>query len=640
MAKQRAKKDININDERAVRINRISELSDAGIEAFPSESNRTHSVSQALALAEGKSATIGGRIMMKRDMGKLAFCHIQDASGRMQIALKKGDINEDAFKLFVKKIDIGDIVQITGERFVTHKGEDSLLVKEWTLLTKSIRPLPDKFHGLQDEETKLRKRYLDLLTDPALKDVFVRKTRFWGSMREFLAEEGFLEVETPVLEATAGGADATPFSTHHNALDMDVFLRISMGELWQKRLMVAGFEKTFEIGRQFRNEGMSREHLQDYTQMEFYWAFANYRDGMDLVERMYKHVVQETYGTLAFDQIGEFKDVDLSGAWGEIDYRETILEHTKVDILEASDDDIRKALKKLKVVYEDHEGRGRLIDSLWKYCRKQIKGPVFLVNLPVEVSPLAKRQADNPALTERYQVIIAGSELGNGYSELNDPIDQAGRFEEQAALREAGDTEAQMHDHDFVEALEYGMPPTTGFGVSERLFSFLEDRSIRECVLFPLMKPDGHAENQIGRSRNTMAAHAVILTSDDHENWSRLNTAAHLSAAFAAREGRKLIHIEKTQSKDGVDIPMNIQHAILMKDAVSREDLLSLKTAAEGAGMLVTCFTKEMRDSTNDLKVKKAQGDKDLSDIGFLGVLVYGQKKEVEKLTEQYPLSA
>ena len=301
--------------------------------------------------------------------------------------------------------------------------------------------------------------------------------------------QGFLEVETPVLETTAGGADATPFATHHNALGIDVFLRISMGELWQKRLMVAGFEKTFELGRQFRNEGMSREHLQDYTQMECYWAYADYRQSMDLMKKMYQHIIKKTYGTLSFVKIGEFEHVDFSGDWEEIDYAETVKEKTGVDIVAATDDELRKALDDQQIAYEGFEGRGRLIDSLWKQCRKSIKGPVFLVNHPVEVSPLAKRHVDNPALTQRYQIIIAGSEQGNGYSELNDPIDQASRFEEQAKLREAGDTEAQMHDSEFVEALEHGMPPTAGFGVSERLFSFLEDKPIRECVLFPLMRP-------------------------------------------------------------------------------------------------------------------------------------------------------
>ncbi|MBI5222166.1 MAG: lysine--tRNA ligase, partial [Candidatus Magasanikbacteria bacterium] len=276
-------KIVDINDERDVRLEKLAALKKAGINPYPAKSNRQHSVKQALAGKEGQKFTLAGRIMTKREMGKLTFCHLWDATGQMQIAIKQDEAGKDSYNLFVKKIDMGDIIEVAGEKFLTHKGEPTVLVKNWTLLAKALLPLPDKFHGLQDEELRLRKRYLELISNPELKELFRQKSRFWQATREFLLKEGFLEVETPVLESTCGGADATPFVTHLNALDMDVYLRISMGELWQKRLMVAGFEKTFEIGRQFRNEGMSREHLQDYTQMEFYWAFADDEKGMGLV---------------------------------------------------------------------------------------------------------------------------------------------------------------------------------------------------------------------------------------------------------------------------------------------------------------------------------------------------------------------
>lgn len=309
-------------------------------------------------------------------------------------------------------------------------------------------------------------------------------------MREFLLKEKFLEVETPVLENTAGGADARPFITHHNALDIPVYLRISVGELWQKRLMVAGFEKTFEIGRVFRNEGISPEHAQDYTAMEFYWAYADYNDGMDFVKKLYCHIAEEAFGTLKF-KIGKF-EIDLNSEWAVYDYRSTILEKTGIDITDTalSLGQIESKLNELKLVYDKSNlNLMRGIDSLWKYCRKQLGGPGFLVNVPVEMEPLAKRMDGNPGLVQRFQVILAGSEMGKGFSELNDPIDQAGRFADQQAMRDAGDDEAQMKDDEFVEALEYGMPPTFGFGVSERLFSFLMDRPLRECQIFPLMRP-------------------------------------------------------------------------------------------------------------------------------------------------------
>ncbi|PIR04129.1 MAG: lysine--tRNA ligase [Candidatus Magasanikbacteria bacterium CG11_big_fil_rev_8_21_14_0_20_39_34] len=628
---------ININDEREVRLRKLHDLLDAGINPYPAQADRKQTVQVAFEASEGSEVTVVGRVVAKRDMGKITFSHVQDMTGKIQIALQKDILGPENYAIFAKKIDIGDFVSFTGERFVTHKGEESIKVISFTLLTKSLRPLPDKFYGLQDEETRLRKRYLDLLSHPELRDMFTRKARFWQSMREFLIQEGFLEVETPVLETTPGGADATPFITHHNALDIDVYLRISMGELWQKRLMVGGFEKTFEIGRQFRNEGMSREHLQDYTQMEFYWAYSDYKKGMDLVERLYKHTISSAFGTLQFEQIGEFKNIDLSGEWKHIDYRDTILEYTGVDILEATEDELKDKLRELSQSFEEFAGKGRLIDSLWKFCRKKIQGPVFLVNLPVEVSPLAKRQKENPKLTERYQVIIAGSEIGNGYSELNDPIDQAGRFLEQAKMREAGDTEAQMHDADFVEALEYGMPPTTGFGVSERLFSFLENKPIRECVLFPLMRPEDHRDSSEKKAK-TMAAHAIILNDGQQPQWSLLNTAAHLSASFAARSGKELFEISESHTKDGVAIPMNIRHAIVMKQTDSREHLRLLKQQAEDGGFLVTCFTEEMRDSSNDKKVEELQSKKNLDEIQFLGILIYGEMKSVQKVTEKFDL--
>lgn len=625
---------VNINDERSVRIRKMQELRDMGIEPYPARSEKTHTIPAALREPADTIVRIAGRVMTRRDMGKLTFCHVQDEHGRMQIVLQKDQMQAESYVLFNKKIDSGDIIEIEGKRFVTHKGEESLLVMSWGLLTKSLRPLPDKFHGLQDEEIRLRKRYLEFISDPQAKELFYKKAKFWNATRTFLLNEGFVEVETPVLESTPGGADATPFTTHHESLDIDVFLRISMGELWQKRLMVAGFEKTFEIGRQFRNEGMSREHLQDYTQMEFYWGYADYTKSMALVERMYKYIIQEAFGTLTFD-IGEFTGIDLGADWGKIDYTQTIKDAHGIDITTASDEELHQKLKSLNIDIEDVAGRGRMIDVLWKQVRKTIKGPVFLLNHPVVVSPLAKRLPSNPELTERYQVIIAGSEIGNGYSELNDPIDQAARFEEQARLREEGDTEAQMHDKDFVEALEHGMPPTSGFGFSERLFSFLANKPIRECVLFPLMRPEEETPSA-KKQPATLAAHAVILDTPDVPAWSKMNAAAHLAAAFAAREGKKLFDIDATKTADGELVPMNIRHAIMMKKTDSREALLALKRKAEAEGFIVSCFTEEMRDSRNDREVKEKQEAKPMQDIQFLGVLIFGEMKKVEKLTEEF----
>lgn len=476
-----------LDEIRKDKLKKLENFRKKGIDPFPPGPFQKEDLGSVLEESVGKEAKVAGRIMLMRVMGNITFLTLQDESGRGQVVLNKKEL-EDDYKFWTKNLDLGDFLGVEGERFDTQKGEKSVMAKKLTLLAKSIRPLPDKHKALQDEDEKLRKRYLDILSNKEVREMVYKKGIFWNSVRDFMKEKGFVEVQTPALEVTPGGADADPFITHHNALDMDVYLRISMGELWQKRLMVAGMEKTFEIGRQFRNEGMDAEHLQDYSQMEFYWAYADFNQGMRLVEELYKDVAKKTFGTTKF-KIKNF-EIDLADEWTRYDYVETIKEKTGVDITKAKIDEIEDKLKELDVEY-DKKGFNvkRAIDNLWKFCRKDISGPGFLVGLPVAVSPLAKKSPNNPELTQRFQVLIAGSELGNGYSELNDPIDQVERFEEQQKLRDAGDKEAQMHDKDFVEALEYGMPPTCGFGMSERVFSFLMNKTARECQIFPLMKP-------------------------------------------------------------------------------------------------------------------------------------------------------
>lgn len=470
---------------------KLEEIKKLGINPYPSESKKDHEISDILKeeeqfVSSEETVTLAGRIMASRGHGKLVFIDIEDETGKIQIVAKE-DILKENFKL-IELLDLGDFIEASGKIFKTNSGEISLEAQNLTILSKALRPLPEKRHGITDEELRYRKRYLEFIINPELRDLFVKKAKFWQATRNFLIEKGFLEVETPVLENTAGGADANPFITHHDALGIDVYLRISMGELWQKRLMVGGFEKTFEIGRQFRNEGISREHLQDYSQMEFYWAYANYENSMKLVQELYRHIAKEAFGTTKF-KIGEF-EIDLNDEWEKIDYTAILKEKYDIDVLSATDEAIKEKLNQSEIKFSKNDRRGRLIDLLWKKIRKEIAGPAFLINQPVEVSPLAKRKEDNPELVERYQIILGGSENGNGYSELNDPLDQKERFEEQAKLRAEGDMEAQMLDQEFVEALEYGMPPTTGFGFSERLFATLAEKPIRETVLFPLLRPE------------------------------------------------------------------------------------------------------------------------------------------------------
>lgn len=623
------------------RLETLKKIREMGIDPYPSKGKRTHlcnEVKDKFKSLKGKNVSVVGRIMTDRNMGKIAFFTIKDVSGTLQIVFRQDNIGKDKQK-YLKIFDTGDFIEVTGKVMKTKVGEVSVDVKNFKLLAKALMPLPDKFSGLKDEELKLRKRYLDILLDDEVRKMFVKRSDFWQAMRDFLKDNGFIEVETPVLETTAGGADARPFITHHNALGIDTYLRISAGELWQKRLMVAGFEKTFEIGRIFRNEGMSFEHLQDYTQMEFYWAYADYNDGMKLVEKLYKHLAREVFGTYKF-QIGDYK-VDLGKKWEVYSYPLIIKKVTGVNIANTNITEVKNKLRDLKVRY-DAKGLNliRGIDLLWKHCRKKISGPGFLIDVPVDMEPLAKRKTDDQGLVQRFQVLLAGSEVGKGYSELNDPIDQAERFSLQQKMRDAGDEEAQMFDKDFVEALEIGMPPTCGFGVSERLFSFLMDKPSREAQIFPLMRPEkGSGALGYGKTKDTNISVAVINKGQKLEKWQEMNTIAHLNASHAARGGKGLVMQDTIDTKDGNKIKLNVQHAIMIKEAKTNKEMLDLIKKARDKGLEVVEFMREMIVTSDDNKLMEMAKKQNMNEINFLGVLVYGKKSVVEKLTEKFGLS-
>ncbi|MBU6500802.1 MAG: lysine--tRNA ligase [Patescibacteria group bacterium] len=479
-----------LDDLIAERRKKLEKIKEAGLNAYPSSSERTMAIAEArekfAALEKsGKKISLAGRLTAMRDQGNIVFLDLADESGKLQLVFKKDSLpNLDFYR---SVLDIGDFVSASGVLFKTKKGEESLEAKDVRILAKAIRPLPSEWYGLADTEDRLRERYLDLLINEGTKDIFRKKAIFWKTFRDFLEKEGFLEVQLPVLESVPGGAEAEPFKTHHNALDTDFYLRISL-ELPLKKLLVGGFEKVFEIGRVFRNEGIDKEHLQDYTQLEFYWAYSDYNELMVFVEKMYKEVIKATCGTLK-TKFGD-KEIDWSKKWPKIDYVEAFKKANGLDATEASRDALLKKAKELKLEVEKNAGKGRLIDLIYKKTvRPNLVQPCFLINPPVEIEPLAKRKEGNPKVVERMQVMAGGTELGKGFSELNDPADQRARFEEQEKARAAGDKEAQRLDEDFVEALEYGMPPAAGFGVSERLFSVLMDKPVRETVIFPLMRP-------------------------------------------------------------------------------------------------------------------------------------------------------
>ncbi len=473
-----------------IRLEKLGKLKALGIDPYPASSKKTHTVAQALA-SEGKIVATAGRLFSLREHGNIAFADLKDETGRIQIFFQKKLLG-DSFK-HLKLLDIGDFIQVEGEVVRTTTGEVSIAPSAYKLLTKSLEPLPSEWYGLKDPEIRLRRRYLDLLAHPELQQLFKKKTLFWQAMRNYLIQKEFLEVETPVLQPIPGGADARPFVTHQHAQDIDLYLRISL-ELPLKRLLIGGFEKVFEIGRIFRNEGISDEHLQDYTQLEFYWAYADYYQLMDFIQDMYQTVIQQTFGTL----ITKWNDQEIhwEGNWQKKEYTDLLNEHWQVKTEDMSVNDLYALAKKLEVKVEANLGKGRLLDYLYKKTiRPKLIQPMFVINHPVEVEPLAKRLESNPNNVQRMQILAMGSELGKGFSELNDPIDQKERFIEQQKLRDAGDEEAQMMDEDYVEALEYGMPPAAGFGISERLFSMLVDKPIREMVFFPTMKPE-EKENQ------------------------------------------------------------------------------------------------------------------------------------------------
>jgi lysyl-tRNA synthetase class 2 len=476
-----------------VKREKLERLTSAFGTAYPEVDVRSHTNAVALSQFDALSAkeeavTLVGRVRSLRVMGKIAFVHVEDGTAKIQGFCSLEKLG-DQFAAFKENVEIGDFISMTGMLFLTKQEEKSVMVSEWQMLSKSLLPLPTEFYGLKDEEALLRQRYLDLAMNPETRELFRKKNIFWQTVRQFLATRDFLEVQTPVLEQVPGGAEAEPFLTHHNALDQDFYLRISL-ELALKRLLVGGYERVFEIGRVFRNEGIDREHLQEFDHIEFYAAYMNFEKGVDLVEELYRDVVRSVAeDTLQTEWEGE--TIHWDRPFERVDYFEAFGKETGIDLSEDVSIDILKAkADELHIKYDSNYGKGRMIDTLYKKTvRKKLIQPCMLIGHPIEVSPLAKIDPRNHRRVLRMQPIACGSELGNGFAELNDPIDQRMRFEEQMKLREAGDAEGMMLDEDFLTALEYGMPPAFGFGMSERFFAILMNRSIRETVIFPPVRP-------------------------------------------------------------------------------------------------------------------------------------------------------
>ena len=491
--------EVDVNEVRKVRIEKLNELVAKGENPFEITSyNRTATAGEILAdydKFEGKTVSLAGRLMSKRIMGKASFGHIMDNDGRMQGYFSRDDMGVDEYQAF-KKLDVGDIIGIEGVVFKTKTGEISVHVNKVTLLTKSLLPLPEKFHGLRDPELRFRQRYVDLIANPEVKDVFVKRSKIISTIREVLDNKGFIEVETPVLNTLAGGANARPFITHHNTLDIDMYMRIAT-ELHLKRCIVGGFEKVYEIGRQFRNEGMDTKHNPEFTTIELYQAYVDYNEMMNITEELYVAAAQKVCGSL--DIIYQGTPLCLKTPWERLTMVQAVKKYTGLDFDNQPLDELIAAGNKMGLDMAADTSWGNALYNIFDaFVEEKLTGPVFIMDYPVEVSPLAKRKPSDPRLTERFEFFICASEGGNAFSELNDPIDQRSRFEQQMLAKAKGDDEAQPYDEDFCNALEYGMPPTGGLGIGiDRMVMFLTDSaSIRDVLLFPTMKPIGEAKKK------------------------------------------------------------------------------------------------------------------------------------------------
>ena len=485
--------ELDLNQLMKVRREKLDKLREENKDPYTiTKFNRTHTskeIKDNYDELEGKDVTVAGRIMAKRIMGKASFCHIQDSEGKIQSYVSINELGEESYKEF-KEDDIGDIIGITGFVFKTKTGEISIHAKEVTLLSKSLRPLPEKFHG--DTDLRYRQRYVDLIVNPEVKDTFILRSKIISNIRKILEEKGYLEVETPILNTISGGATARPFITHHNTLDIDMYLRIAL-ELNLKRLIVGGYDRVFEIGRVFRNEGMDIRHNPEFTMLELYAAYQDYNDMMNITEEIFSRTAKEVLGTTKITY--QEQEIDLAPGWKRITMIDSIKEITGIDFNEINTDEEAVALareRNIKIPDSTKETRGDVISMFFdEYVEKTLIQPTFIYDYPVEISPLAKKSKKDPRLTERFEVFIGGREYGNAFSELNDPIDQYERFKKQVEARDAGDEEAGMMDDDYIQALEIGLPPTGGLGIGiDRFVMLLTDAaSIRDVLLFPTMKP-------------------------------------------------------------------------------------------------------------------------------------------------------
>lgn len=649
-----------LRELRDERLRKIQALHELGIDPYPAKSRRTHTtkeVTEQFTRLKGKTVSVTGRLTNTRKFGKIAFFVMKDASGNIQLFLKRGVLNPlevSASQLGYEQLNLldpGDFIEATGKVIETETGEISIEVKTLRILTKSLRPLPTPQEGFTDKEQRLRRRYVDTNVNPDVYQRFIRRSQFWQAHRDFLNKRGFYEINLPILEHVTGGADANPFVTHMDALDQDFFLRISH-ELYIKRLIGGGYERVYDIGTRFRNENYSDEHLPEHVAMEFNCAYMSYEEGMDLAEELMKYVAETAFGTLKF-KIGEFT-VDLDQKWPRVEYAKLMRDKMDVDVFSPDIKQLKNILRKHKAYVTDEMNELRAMDGVWKIIRAQEAGPFWLVHEPTEISPLSKAYKEDPRISERVHPVIAGTEAGNGYSELNDPIDQLQRMLAQQALRDAGDKEAQMLDIDFIEMMEYGMPPNFGWGHSERYFWMLEGVSAREGVPFPQLRheiddvtkaiyPQVYSKKPTPRLGQTLRkqdfSHKIIAVVDKKlEPWKVTNAVAHMSAIIGNELDKdKLTSGEVFVGSDGVSIPRNSQYPIIIKKA--REiDLHSLFEKVIEKRLVYHVFIKEMQETTNDDEIVSKLKTQPIQKTTFYGLAFFASNELADSITKKFQL--
>lgn len=575
-----------------------------------------------------------GRITAIRGHGKLIFADLANASGKKQVSFKfdrlSGKWN------IVELLDIGDFLAVSGENYVTQAGEPTIDVTNFLVLTKSLRPLPSSWYGFTDVEERYRQRYVDLLMNPEVKKIFQVRSTVIRLLRQKLDEAGFMEVETPVLQPIYGGATAKPFTTHHNTLDVDLYLRIAV-ELYLKRLIVGGFEKVYEIGKDFRNEGMDRYHNPEFTMLEFYWAYANYEDLMNFTQELISGIVKEVCGSYKMTFEGE--EYDFTLPWQRLTFRDLILKETGIDINEVNTEKALMAAIKERRISLDLKGvigHGALLDELYKkVARPKIKGPVFVTDYPYQMLPLAKKTPDGK-YSASFQLLVAGAEFIKAYNELNDPIDQKARWEEEMKLAREGLEEHQVVDEDYVRALEYGMPPTAGWGMGiDRFVAFLTDQhAIKDTILFPAMRPESAGSKDINQDFDQKF---VIAIDEKLPDWQVMNTSGHIAAFLGNKMTAEFDTGKNFLTRDGMSLPRNSQYPVITLSATESQ-LKKLAEQARESSLVYIAYVPEMMETTNDTKLEKALAEKNSEEVVYAGVGLFGPKTKVDALTKDLKL--